>query len=115
MNKKQTELSNIRRDEVIKYIYQYSNQNNYPPSIRELAVLLSSSTSVANYYLDQLEGCGLVERTRKISRGTRLKNNGVKKAMSLLGVNQSAGCCPNCGHSISPFGELPAPPKPDKN
>ncbi|MGZ9225016.1 MAG: transcriptional repressor LexA, partial [Anaerolineales bacterium] len=51
----------------------YQRENKYPPSIREIGEKTGiSSTSVVNYYLDQLEKKGLIERDRKISRGVRL-------------------------------------------
>ncbi|MDQ3004361.1 MAG: transcriptional repressor LexA, partial [Chloroflexota bacterium] len=44
-----------------------------PPSIREIGNKTGiTSTSVVNYYLDQLEKKGMIERDRKISRGVRL-------------------------------------------
>ena len=50
-----------------------SGRTNIPPSIREIGEKTGiTSTSVVNYYLDQLEKKGMIERDRKISRGVRL-------------------------------------------
>jgi repressor LexA len=45
----------------------------YPPSIREIGEQTGiTSTSVVNYYLEQLEKWGYIERDRRISRGLRV-------------------------------------------
>lgn len=45
----------------------------YPPSIREIGEETEiTSTSVVNYYLEQLEKWGYIERDRRISRGLRV-------------------------------------------
>lgn len=62
-----------RHHKILDFLKAYQIENNYPPSIREIGENTGiSSTSVVNYYLDQLEKMGLIERDRKISRGVRL-------------------------------------------
>jgi len=62
-----------RHQKILDFLQEYQRENRYPPSIREIGVKTGiSSTSVVNYYLDQLEKRGLIERDRKISRGVRL-------------------------------------------
>jgi len=62
-----------RHQRILDFLQEYQRENRYPPSIREIGVKTGiSSTSVVNYYLDQLEKRGLIERDRKISRGVRL-------------------------------------------
>jgi repressor LexA len=62
-----------RHQKILDFLQEYQRENKYPPSIREIGVKTGiSSTSVVNYYLDQLEKRGLIERDRKISRGVRL-------------------------------------------
>ncbi len=62
-----------RHQRILDFLQEYQHANKYPPSIREIGVKTGiSSTSVVNYYLDQLEKRGLIERDRKISRGVRL-------------------------------------------
>jgi len=62
-----------RHQRILEFLQVYQRQNKYPPSIREIGEKTGiSSTSVVNYYLDQLEKRGLIERDRKISRGVRL-------------------------------------------
>ncbi|HLO16880.1 MAG TPA: transcriptional repressor LexA [Anaerolineales bacterium] len=62
-----------RHQRILEFLQQYQRENKYPPSIREIGIKTGiSSTSVVNYYLDQLEKMGKIERDRKISRGVRL-------------------------------------------
>jgi len=62
-----------RHKKILAFLKEYQISNNYPPSIREIGENTGiSSTSVVNYYLDQLEKMGQIERDRKISRGVRL-------------------------------------------
>jgi repressor LexA len=62
-----------RHQRILDFLQVYQHQNKYPPSIREIGEKTGiSSTSVVNYYLDQLEKMGKIERDRKISRGVRL-------------------------------------------
>ncbi len=62
-----------RHHRILEFLQQYQRENKYPPSIREIGEKTGiTSTSVVNYYLDQLEKKGMIERDRKISRGVRL-------------------------------------------
>jgi repressor LexA len=62
-----------RHQKILDFLSEYQRANKYPPSIREIGEKTGiSSTSVVNYYLDQLEKKGMIERDRKISRGVRL-------------------------------------------
>ncbi len=58
---------------VLKVIEDYQNSNGFPPSIRDIQDLGKfSSTSVVNYYLEQLETMGHIKRSGHVSRGIRL-------------------------------------------
>jgi repressor LexA len=62
-----------RHQKILNFIEEYQSEHKHPPSIREIGEHCEiSSTSVVNYYLDQLEKNGHIERDRKISRGVRL-------------------------------------------
>lgn len=57
----------------MEVLERFQAQNGYPPSIREICEEADiSSTSVVNYYLEQLEEKGYIERDRRVSRGVRL-------------------------------------------
>ena len=58
---------------VLKVIEDYQNMNGFPPSIRDIQDIGDfSSTSVVNYYLEQLETMGHIKRSGRVSRGIRL-------------------------------------------
>jgi repressor LexA len=58
---------------VLKVIEEYQNSNGFPPSIRDIQEMGKfSSTSVVNYYLEQLETKGHIKRSGRVSRGIRL-------------------------------------------
>ena len=62
-----------RHQKILEFIQDYQRKYKHPPSIREIGENCGiSSTSVVNYYLDQLEKNGYIERDRKISRGLRV-------------------------------------------
>jgi repressor LexA len=62
-----------RHKRILNVLERFTNQNGYPPSIREIGAKADiSSTSVVNYYLEQLEKMGYIERDRNVSRGVRV-------------------------------------------
>ena len=67
-----------RHQKILDFLLAYQRENRYPPSIREIGERTGiTSTSVVNYYLDQLEKMGKIERDRKISRGVRVSGPNV--------------------------------------
>jgi repressor LexA len=72
MARKKKGLSDRHR-KVLEVLELYNDDQGYPPSIRDIGKQAGiSSTSVVNYYLEQLEEWGYIERDRKVSRGVRL-------------------------------------------
>lgn len=70
--KRSKELSD-RQKRILEVLERFQDQYGYPPSIREICEKAGiSSTSVVNYYLDQLEDMGIIERDRRVSRGVRI-------------------------------------------
>jgi repressor LexA len=62
-----------RQKKILEVLENFQNQTGYPPSIREICDQADiSSTSVVNYYLEQLEAMGYIERDGRVSRGIRL-------------------------------------------
>jgi repressor LexA len=62
-----------RQKAMLEFIRQFIEENDYPPTIREIGSAVGiSSTSVVNYNLDQLERKGYLIRNREVSRGLRL-------------------------------------------
>ena len=62
-----------RHIKILDLLQKYAEKEGYPPSIREIGEQTGiTSTSVVNYYLEQLEKWGFIERDRRISRGLRV-------------------------------------------
>ncbi len=62
-----------RQKRILQVLDNFQRENGYPPSIREIGEHTAiTSTSVVNYYLDQLQEMGFIERDGRVSRGIRL-------------------------------------------
>ncbi|MCA9870437.1 MAG: transcriptional repressor LexA [Caldilineae bacterium] len=62
-----------RQQRMYDFIRQFFQENQYPPTIREIGEAVDiSSTSVVNYNLNKLVDAGLIERNKEVSRGIRL-------------------------------------------
>ncbi len=73
MPRKRSKGLTERQKKILEVLQRFQDQNGYPPSIREICDDTGiTSTSVVNYYLDQLKEMGYIERDRRISRGVRL-------------------------------------------
>ena len=67
-----------RQQAILQFIERFLDENDYPPTIRDIQSELDiSSTSVVDYNLKALEARGLIRRNSKISRGIELVNRGV--------------------------------------
>jgi repressor LexA len=72
-----------RHLKILKYMETYQKQFGFPPAIREICDETGiSSTSVVNYYLDQLEKWGYIKREKNISRGITLIKDGLDQLMN---------------------------------
>jgi repressor LexA len=73
MARKRSKTLSERQKKILEVLGRFQEQYGYPPSIREICDQANiSSTSVVNYYLEQLEGMGYIERDGRVSRGIRL-------------------------------------------
>ncbi len=73
MARKRSKSLSDRQKKILEVLERFQTQYGYPPSIREICDKAEiSSTSVVNYYLDQLEEMGYIERDGRVSRGIRL-------------------------------------------
>jgi repressor LexA len=62
-----------RQKKILEFIQKFIDENQYPPTIREIGKDVGiSSTSVVKYNLDVLARRDLIERNPDISRGIRL-------------------------------------------
>lgn len=76
-----------RQTRMLDFIQQFSEENGYPPSIRQIGKNVGiSSTSVVNYNLNRLVEEGYLSRDQKVSRGLRLTEKFLKAAEPLANV-----------------------------
>jgi len=90
------DLSRRQRD-ILGYIEQFLEDNDYPPTIRDIQSDLGiSSTSVVDYNLKALETRGLIRRNSKISRGIELVSRGSarRNVVSIPVIGQIAAGLP---------------------
>ena len=75
MARKKSGLSQ-RHIHILAFLERFQKENGFPPSIREIGENTDiSSTSVVNYYLNQLQEMEYIERQSKVSRGIRVLKN----------------------------------------
>ncbi|MFM8320595.1 MAG: transcriptional repressor LexA [Chloroflexota bacterium] len=74
-----------RQKKILEVLQSFQQEFGYPPAIREICQRAGiSSTSVVNYYLDQLEEMGYIQRDGGVSRGIRVlksAEDGVERAV----------------------------------
>lgn len=75
-----------RHKQVLDVIREYSAKHGYAPSYREICAQTDiTSTSMVNYYLEQLEEMGYIERVENISRSLQIKEGAREKIGQVLG------------------------------
>lgn len=103
--KRRKDLSD-RQVRILQVLDNFQTKYGYPPSIREICEKASiSSTSVVNYYLDQLQEMGYIERDQGVSRGIRL----VKKIseVPMAAINSVHGAAREISQAISEMLQIP--------
>jgi repressor LexA len=79
-----------RHVKILEFLAKHQDMG-YPPSIREIGEKTGiSSTSVVNYYLEQLEGWGYILRDRRISRAIRIVPEKMAEASRTAGRSIAA-------------------------
>lgn len=75
-----------RHKQVLGVIQEYHAKHGYAPSYREICARTDiTSTSMVNYYLEQLEEMGYIERSENISRSIQITRAAQEKVNQLLG------------------------------
>ena len=75
-----------RHKQVLDVIQDYHAKHGYAPSYREICSRTDiTSTSMVNYYLEQLEEMGYIERSENISRSLQIKDAAQEKVNKVLG------------------------------
>lgn len=86
-----------RQQDILEYIRTFLDENDYPPSIRDIQSHVNiSSTSVVDYNLRALEQRNLIRRTSGISRGIELVDRGGnrRKTLAIPVIGQIAAGLP---------------------
>jgi len=66
---RRTEGLGKRHEKIMKFLEEFQAQNGYSPSIRDIGESIGvQSTSLVDYYLNQLEQMGYISREKHISR-----------------------------------------------
>jgi len=62
-----------RHRKIMEYLTKFQNSNGYSPSIRQIGDSINvKSTSLVDYYLNQLQQMGYIDREDRISRSIRV-------------------------------------------
>ncbi len=68
-----------RPRKILKFLGEYQDKHGYSPSIREIGKHINvESTSLVDYYLNQLEEKGFIDRTDRVSRSIRILKSPVE-------------------------------------
>jgi repressor LexA len=63
-----------RQRAMMEFINRFSDENGYPPTMREIGAAVDiPSTSVVDYNLNKLDKAGFISRSKKSSRGIRVR------------------------------------------
>jgi len=72
MARRQTGLSERHR-KIMEFLTRFQDSHGYSPSIRQIGDSINvKSTSLVDYYLNQLQNLGYIEREDRISRSIRV-------------------------------------------
>lgn len=72
---------------IYEYVSDYTQTNNYPPSIREICASMGfKSTSTAQYYLEKMKNSGIIDKTNNKKRALKLSNEVSYIKVPLIGT-----------------------------
>ncbi len=97
-----------RQQQILDFIAAFIEENDYPPSIRQIGAATGiSSTSVVNYNLNILKRQGFIERDPEVSRGLRMVKGPESRSnlveVPLLGYIAAGEPIPVPDNDFSPF------------
>jgi repressor LexA len=106
--KRSTKLTE-RQKKILEVLEHFQINAGYPPSIREICEQAGiSSTSVVNYYLEQLAEMGYIQRDERVSRGIRLvKPLSEAKPVASSGATAARASAEKIGQAISDLLRIP--------
>jgi repressor LexA len=106
--KRSTKLTE-RQIKILEVLEHFQNNAGYPPSIREICEQAGiSSTSVVNYYLEQLAEMGYIQRDERVSRGIRLvKPLSEVRPASAAGMSAARTSAEKIGQAVNDLLRIP--------
>lgn len=97
-----------RLQEIYNYIEEFIDDNNYPPSVREIGEKFDiKSTSTVHYYLEKLRSSGMIKQSGNKKRSVSVSKARAKSNYVPLVGNVSAGAGILAVENIE--GEYPLP------
>ncbi len=102
MARKRSKFLSDRQKKILEVLESFQNNAGYPPSIRDICMEANiTSTSVVNYYLEQLREMGYIERDDRVSRGIRLVKPAPEGAASLAVSAHPTGSLKRSAQAVS--------------
>lgn len=115
-----------RQQKILHFMYDYMQDNGFPPTIREIGQATGiNSTSVVNYNLNKLVKAGYLSRSDRVSRGLRLiaaipgrsekkvkssQNMGRVALVGVIAAGQPLEVPEDIGHNVDDDDMLDIPP-----
>jgi repressor LexA len=104
-----------KQAKIIEYIRDFTEEHDYPPTIREIQQGCGiSSTSVVDYNLIQMEKRGLIRRDREVARGIELLESGGRRPrvviVPVLGTIAAGQPIPTYATDTDPDETVEVPP-----
>ncbi len=79
--------TNSKIDKIISFVSDYSSNNGYPPSVREICQFMGfKSTSTAQYYINIMQKNGLLDKVTNKKRALKLSNDTNFLKVPLIGT-----------------------------
>ncbi len=97
-----------KQQELVKFIYDFTKQNGYTPSVREMCAKMNfASTSTIFYYLQKCEEQGIIRRAKGKNRAIELVNENYNSGIPVVG-RVAAGQPILATENIEDYIELPS-------
>ena len=83
MARKQDNGLSVKDNAILRFLIEFEKENGYKPSVREITSHCDiSSTSIAEYHLEKLQGLGHIHRPPKIARAITVTETGLTALQS---------------------------------
>lgn len=73
-----TEEGAARREQILRFIQQYTDENGWPPSRREMAEHTGVTLTTVQFHIDKMVREGLLTRAPGVGRALRINGAAMK-------------------------------------